>query len=325
MRGDGSDDDIDPFDALMDITAGEFAALLEESETSDGGGGGDGGDKICRGGVPVVELGSMSGEEFARKFLVPRKPVIVRDPRGEVVPMHLSLEYLRDTYGARTVPLDVSGVDRYDVPLADFLRQIIDGGAGGSRGDGDEDDGGGGSESRDRIYGAGGSDRGGGGGGGGGVAEAPRSEGEEEKGVEVASRDEGDDGSSAQQRRRRTGSSHEVENTTGVGNGYGDGHRCGGDKIKAATTNRTVSASGPIAKHRQRRHLRHMYLRNLQMLEWFPEEAKALRLPDIFGPNMLHDRDKVGGTNRMGYEVVPRLSYSPKRADSDSDSISDSP
>jgi hypothetical protein len=38
---------------------------------------------------------------------------------------------------------------------------------------------------------------------------------------------------------------------------------------------------------------RHRYLRNLQMHEWFPEEAAKLSLPLCFGDNMLNDTGKV--------------------------------
>jgi hypothetical protein len=104
-----SDSDEDPFDALMGIDAEEFATLLDEP-TSTGGDGGGGGHEaaaapLCRGGVPCVQLGSITREEFYQRFLLPRKPVIVQDPRGEVMPMHLTPEYLRATYGTLTVGL----------------------------------------------------------------------------------------------------------------------------------------------------------------------------------------------------------------------------
>lgn len=110
-----------------------------------------------------------------------------------------------------TVPLDVSsGADRCDVPLAEFLEQIMI-----ENSDGDEDG-----------------------------------------------------GSSSQRHERRVSSGGEAQTTTiSRGDADDDARRC----------------------------LRGKYLRNLQMLEWFPNEAAKLRLPGIFGANMLHDRDKVRG------------------------------
>ena len=106
----GSDD---PFDALMGIDAEEFSTLLDLSRpatSSDGAAEAP----LCRGGVPCVQLGSITGEEFREKYLLPRKPVIVQDPSGETMPMHLTPRYLRDTHGSLTVPLDVTGAERTD-------------------------------------------------------------------------------------------------------------------------------------------------------------------------------------------------------------------
>ena len=236
--GSDDDDDVDPFDALMGIDAEEFSTLLDASPPAAGATSSDGAAAeapLCRGGVPCVQLGSISGEEFREKYLLPRKPVIVQDPSGETMPMHLTPRYLRDTHGSLTVPLDVTGAERTDVSLAEFIQSII----GIDEDDEDERR----KEKEEDASPAGTSDCGGGGGSGGGAVMTTK--------------------------------------TT-----------VDADAAAAAAGQRATTLPNTAPRQR-RRMLREKYLRNLQMVEWFPEEAAGLRLPDIFGPNMLHDADKV--------------------------------
>ena len=228
------DDDVDPFDALMGIDAEEFAALLDVSPPGDDDDDDDddGGGPLCRGGVPCVPLGSITPEEFREKFLLSRKPVIVQDPDGELVPMHLTPEYLRDTYGTLTVPLDVTGSEREDVALADFVRSILPD-------DEDQDVGTTGANEAEKV----------------GDGEEVKEEEEEEEVEEVVS-------------------TVEVTTTT-------------------TATKAKVNQRRPRLDGSRRSSLRRKYLRNLQMTEWFPDEAASLRLPEMFGPNALHDRDAV--------------------------------
>ena len=200
MRKAGSDDDVDVFDAMMGIEAEEFAALLDDDDDDDDDDGGSSA-ALCRGGVPVVRIDELTADAFRERFMERRVPVVVQDPKGEVVPMHLTPAYLRDTYGTKRVPLDVTGPDRRDVLLRDFIEQLV-------------------------------------------RAEPLE---EEEGGV-----DDAEAGLVCEAQRRASG-----------------------DRAEGSED------------------LRGRYMRNLQMAEWFPEEAETLRLPAIFGDNMLHDLEKV--------------------------------
>ena len=111
------DDDDDPFDALMGIDAEEFKQLLDEAPASAAAG-----EKVFRGGVAVVDDGSISREEFRARFLVPRVPVVIRD--AAFAPTHLTPAYLRATYGDVIVPLDVTAANRADAKLGDFLDAL---------------------------------------------------------------------------------------------------------------------------------------------------------------------------------------------------------
>ena len=81
-----SDDDADPFDALMRIDAAEFSDILDAAPPSA-----PAAPPLLRGGVPVVDLADVTAATFRERFLAPRRPVIPRDPEGAVVPIHLTL------------------------------------------------------------------------------------------------------------------------------------------------------------------------------------------------------------------------------------------
>ena len=192
------EDDVDPFDALMGIDAAEFSDLLDAAadtaeDRAEAG--------TLRGGVPVVDIDELTPEAFQARFLDPRRPVVIRDPAGSVVPLHLTPTYLRDAHGDAVVPLDVTDAKRVSVPLRDFIDAV----SSSSRHDHDHDD------------------------------------------------------------------DHDAE------------------------PDPSTSGRDEDAPRRTRASLRARYLRNLQMFEWFPDEASKLRLPALFGPNALADETKTPG------------------------------
>jgi len=199
-----SDDDADPFDALMRIDAAEFSDILDAAPPSA-----PAAPPLLRGGVPVVDLADVTAATFRERFLAPRRPVILRDPEGAVVPIRLTLARLRERHGDVVVPLDVTSPDPVDVRLRDFLDAVCD-----------DDD----------------------------LADLDAAAAADDlAGTEPASSaTEGDD-----------------------------------------LTARPRPPPPPL--------LRSRYLRNLQMREWFPEEARACRLPECFGANALEDDAKTPG------------------------------
>lgn len=130
------DDEVDAFDAMMGIDADEFATLLDDDEDlSDGGQDADDAPKLHRGGVPVLDLPDVTQEEFRRRFLATRSPVVLRDVRRECSPAHLGCRHFRERYGDVVVPLDITDTNRRDVRLADFLDAVAStSGSGGDEG-----------------------------------------------------------------------------------------------------------------------------------------------------------------------------------------------
>ena len=126
--GEGSDDEIDPFDALMGIEAEEFAQLLRDAPTdAEDAKSPAGPTRLRRGGVPVVSVDDLTPESFRRDFLVPRRPVILVDPRRGVDTGYANLtpDKLREAFGEKVVPLDVTDRDeRAEVRLGDFLDAV---------------------------------------------------------------------------------------------------------------------------------------------------------------------------------------------------------
>ena len=194
------DDDADPFDALMRIDAAEFSDILDASPPSA-----PAAPPLLRGGVPVVDLADVTAATFRERFLAPRRPVILRDPEGAVVPLHLTLARLRDRHGDVVVPLDVTSPDPVDVRLRDFLDAVCD-----------DDD------------------------------------------LDAAAADD----------------------------------LAGTEPASSATEGDYLTARSRPPPPPP---LRSRYLRNLQMREWFPEEARACHLPECFGANALEDVAKTPG------------------------------
>ena len=125
--GEGSDDEIDPFDAMMGIEAEEFAQLLRDAPTDAEGAKSPAGPTLRRGGVPVVSEDDLTPESFRRDFLVPRRPVILVDPRRGVDTGYANLtpDKLREAFGDEVVPLDVTDRhERAEVRLGDFLDAV---------------------------------------------------------------------------------------------------------------------------------------------------------------------------------------------------------
>ena len=121
----GSDDEIDPFDALMSIEAEEFSQLLRDAPTdapTDAKG-----PTLRRGGIPVLSTEDLTPESFRRDFLVPRRPVILVDPRRGEDTGHANLtpDKLREAFGDEVVQLDVTDRhERTEVRLGDFLDAV---------------------------------------------------------------------------------------------------------------------------------------------------------------------------------------------------------
>lgn len=125
--GEGSDDEIDPFDAMMGIEAEEFAQLLRDAPTDAEDAKSPAGPTLRRGGVPVVSEDDLTPESFRRDFLVPRRPVILVDPRRGVDTGYANLtpDKLREAFGDEVVPLDVTDRhERAEVRLGDFLDAV---------------------------------------------------------------------------------------------------------------------------------------------------------------------------------------------------------
>ena len=152
--------------------------------------------------------------------------------------MHLTPRYLRDTHGSLTVPLDVTGAERTDVSLAEFMQSII------------------------------------------GTDEDHDNDGDERRKEEEASPAGTSDCDGGAATTTKTTTKTKVDADAAA-------------TSAAAAAGQHATTLPNTAPRQRRRTLRDKYLRNLQMVEWFPEEAAGLRLPDIFGPNMLHDADKV--------------------------------
>lgn len=126
--GEDSDDDIDPFDALMNIEAEEFSQLLRDAPTdAPTDAKSPAGPRLRRGGVPVLSADDLTPESFRRDFLVPRRPVILVDPRRGADTGHANLtpDKLREAFGDQIVPLDVTDRhERTEVRLRDFLDAV---------------------------------------------------------------------------------------------------------------------------------------------------------------------------------------------------------
>ena len=122
-----SDEEIDPFDALMDIEAEEFSRLLRDAPTDAEVAKSPAGPRLRRGGVPVLSVDEVTPESFRRDFLVPRRPVVLVDPRRGAATGHANLtpDKLRDAFGDAVVPLDVTDRrERAEVRLGDFLDAV---------------------------------------------------------------------------------------------------------------------------------------------------------------------------------------------------------
>ena len=125
--GEGSDEEIDPFDALMCIDAEEFSRLLRDAPTDAKVAKSPAGPRLRRGGVPVLSVDEVTPESFRRDFLVPRRPVVLVDPRRGAATGHANLtpDKLRDAFGDAIVPLDVTDRrERAEVRLGDFLDAV---------------------------------------------------------------------------------------------------------------------------------------------------------------------------------------------------------
>ena len=122
-----SDEEIDPFDALMGIEAEEFSRLLRDAPTDAEVAKSPAGPRLRRGGVPVLSVDEVTPESFRRDFLVPRRPVVLVDPRRGAATGHANLtpDKLRDAFGDAVVPLDVTDRrERAEVRLGDFLDAV---------------------------------------------------------------------------------------------------------------------------------------------------------------------------------------------------------
>ena len=125
--GECSDEEIDPFDALMGIDAEEFSRLLRDAPTDAKVAKSPAGPRLRRGGVPVLSVDEVTPESFRRDFLVPRRPVVLVDPRRGAATGHANLtpDKLRDAFGDAIVPLDVTDRrERAEVRLGDFLDAV---------------------------------------------------------------------------------------------------------------------------------------------------------------------------------------------------------